>query len=144
MASIGAGIGNVGTSIDQPRVGTLSPFDFAYWASTFASPGTPRDYVDIGPETDAASLISWSAAQIGVSFPDSFNVAVLACSGYEISVKKALSTRGALLIGSSKFAVTLGLNDILDIVNGRYFIYRLNESQESKWITGAKLPGALY
>lgn len=144
MATIGAGVGVLGAAIDQSRLGTKSPYDFAYWTTTFVSPGVPSDYVDLGPEQDATALIVWAANQIGIAFPDTFTKAVAACSGYEMPLETALKTRGALIYNSSKFAITLGLNDIVDIINGRYFIYRLKPSQYSQWTTGAKLPGALY
>jgi hypothetical protein len=142
--SIGPGVGVVGTTATQTRIGTLSAFDFAYWASTFIAPGTPQAYNDIGPETDGVSLVLWAAAQIGVTFPSTFAAATAALTD-TMTVDRALRTRGAILVGSSKLSISLGLCDIVDIVQGRYFIRRCATNTEiAKWQYGAKLPGAWY
>lgn len=141
---LGIGVGIVGIPTDEVRVGTKSPYDFAFWASKFVSPGTVFDYSDLGPETDGLSLVIWAASKIGLTFPQTFSQGVAACQPYKVSVDQALRMRGALLISGSNFGVTLGLNDVIDVINGRYFVYRAEGYKKDKWITGAKLPGAIY
>ena len=143
MSSLGAGVGVVGTASNTSRIGTKSSYDFAYWASTFVADGQVRDYSDMGAETDGVSLITWAAEQIGLTFPDTYSKAVAACTSH-ITVDQALKTRGSLLISPDRFAVTLCLDDVIDVVNGRYFVYRMKDSQRANWNTGAKLPGAIY
>ena len=142
--TIGIGVGVIGTSSDTPRIGTKSPHDFAYWASKFIASGYPNDYSTVGPETDGTSLISWAATQIGVTFPTTYSAGVSYCSGYLTTVDQALKKRGSLLIGTGTFAITLGLSDIIAVINGRYFVTRIDEIKKPNWSTGAKLPGAIY
>jgi hypothetical protein len=143
MGELGIGIGVTTAEMDEPnRTGTLSPYDFAYWASTFVARGTPSDYADVGDETDGLSLVVWAASRIGVSFPSTLAAAVATLTPIEID--QALKTRGALLIGSAKICVTLGLDDVVDIVNGRYFVSRMTAYKRQDWIAGALLPGAKY
>ncbi len=142
--TIGIGVGVIGTSSNTTRIGTKSPHDFAYWASKFVASGVPSDYSTAGPETDGVALIAWAATQIGVTFPSTFSAGVAYCADYQTTVDQALKKRGSLLINTSRFAITLGLNDIIDITNGRYFISRIDSIKKANWSSGAKLPGALY
>ena len=123
---------------------TFKPALFRAQASIVGTFGAgTTNYSDMGAETDGVSLITWAAEQIGLTFPDTYSKAVAACTSH-ITVDQALKTRGSLLIGPDRFAVTLGLDDVIDVVNGRYFVYRMKDSQRANWNTGAKLPGAIY
>lgn len=142
--SIGAGVGVVGTPSGTMRIGTKSSIDYAYWASRFVADGSPSDYTDIGPETTGAPLVAWSAAQVGITVSSTWAILVSALTT-EVTVDYALRTRGAMLYSPTKIAVSLGLYDVIDIVNGRYFVQRLTyASAQAKWSHGLLLPGATY
>lgn len=141
---LGIGAGIETSEMDLPnRWGTQSGYDLAYWASTFVTPGFPSDYGDDGPETDGVSLVSWAASRVGVTLPDTFTEAVAALSD-TVEVDLALKTRGAVLVGPTKIAVCLGLGDIIDIVDGRFFVVVVSETKKAKWTTGALISGVIY
>jgi cell wall-associated NlpC family hydrolase len=82
-------------------------------------------------EFDCAELISWSCAQLGVTFPDYSVSQIDACAkaGLEISVSEASSIRGALLFraaghnGSQYNHVALSLgsgNDTIEAMGKNY------------------------
>ena len=135
----------VGTPSDTMRIGTLSPYDFAYWASTFVTEGTPDDYFEDGPETTGAPLVSWAAAQVGVTVPPEFYFLTPALSGGLITVATALKTRGALLVGIDQVAVCMGLDDVVGVVRGRYYQYKTTATSTNPvWEYGAQIPGLIY
>ena len=140
-SQLGQIVGSLGATT---RTNTLSPYDFAYWASTFIATGEPSDYNDLGPEVDGASLASWAASQIGVTFPSDYTSAAAALSATAITVTAALQIRGALIVAPTKIAVCLGFGDAIDIISGRYFIKRVSIIDITKWSYGATLPGAIY
>ena len=74
------------------------------WRCTRSTTGTcsaptPTNRIPTEDEFDCAELISWSCAQLGVTFPDYSVSQIDACAkaGLEISVSEASSIRGALL-----------------------------------------------
>jgi hypothetical protein len=136
----------VGMDSDSARIGTASSLDFAYWASTYVTTGSPTDYSDFGPETDGASLVSWAANQVGVSFPAMFSVLLPLFDGYTIPIESALALRGAILLSPNQIAVTMGLGYIVGIINGRFFQHKVAEnlSYQDGWYFGAHLPGLIY
>jgi hypothetical protein len=145
MAELGIGVGIEQSEMDLPfRMRTMSGYDLAYWASTFVAPGFPTDYDTDGQETDAASLISWAANRIGVTFPDTFAAAVVALDGNEVEIDQALKTRGAVLVSGTKIALCLGLDDIIDIIDGRFFVVQMTDTKKAKWTTGALISEVIY
>jgi len=146
---LGAIQSNVGVPTDTPRVGTLSAYDLAYWASTFLSEGVPSDYTDLGPETDASTLISWAASQVGASIPTEYADLVPTLS-QDLTVAEALRVRGALLVCAERVSLSMGLGDVIDLVNGRYFQYKPVPSPQTPsvclytWQYGAYIPGVVY
>ena len=135
----------VGTPSTMMRVGTLSPYDFAFWASTFIADGTPEDYFEDGPETTGAPLVWWAAAQVGVSVPPELYFLTPALSNHLITVDVALKTRGALLVGIDNIAVCMGLDDVVGVINGRYYQYKTTATSTNPvWEYGAHVPGLLY
>jgi hypothetical protein len=145
MGALGIGVGVEASEMDLPlRMGTMSGYDLAYWASTFIAPGSSTDYDTDGQETDAASLISWAANRVGVTFPDTFADAVAALSGNEVEIDQALKTRGAVLVSDTKIALCLGLGDIIDIIDGRFFVVQMTDTKKAKWTTGALISEVIY
>lgn len=135
----------VGTPSWATRIGTLSPYDFGYWAGTFVAPGEPTDYQDNGPETDGTTLVAWAAAQVGVTMPTVFMSAIAAMSNYIIPVETALNTRGALVVCSDYIAVCMGLNDVVGVINGRYYQFKTTAASTNPvWEYGAHVPGLIY
>ena len=145
------GIANaaLGRSSETPRINTQCAYDFAYWVGTFLAEGSPDDYLDNGPETDAASIISWAASQTGVTVADTYATLAPTLTN-DMTVEEALRTRGAILVCQTKVAVSMGLHDVVDIVNGRYFLYKVTYTPQSpatcqsSWDYGSYLPGMLY
>lgn len=141
--------GTIGAPAEAARVGTLSAYDLSYWASTFVAEGTPSDYTDAGPETDAASLISWAASQVGAELPTDYD-SLVATVSQDMTVTEALKVRGALLVCSQRVSLSMGLGDVIDLVDGRYFQYKPVPSPQTPsvclytWEYGAYLPGVLY
>jgi hypothetical protein len=145
MAELGIGVGIEASEMDLPtRWGTRSGYDLAYWMSTYVAPGFPTDYADDGPETDGVALISWAASRVGVTFPDTFTEAVAALDGNEIEIDQALKTRGSVLVSATKIVVCLGLDDIIDIINGRFFVSQMTDIKKAKWTTGALISEVIY
>lgn len=140
----------VGTPETATRIGTRSAFDLAYWASTFLAPGTPDDYIDIGPETDGVSLLAYAAGQVGVDIPTELADVRSLIEPNAISVQEALRYRGAVLICQQRVSIAMGLGDVIDVVKGRYFQYKPTVSPQNPatciftWDFGALLPGVLY
>ena len=132
-----------------PRINTLSAYDMAYWAGTFVAEGTATDYLDEGPETDLASLVSWAASQVGVDVPTEYESLVPLLSN-DMTVAKALRTRGAILVCPTRVSISMGLGDVIDLINGRYFQYRPVFSPQTpsicinNWEYGSFLPGVVY
>lgn len=132
-----------------PRINTRSAYDLAYWASTFVAEGVPSDYLDSGTETDAASLISWAASQIGVEVPTEYADLYPLLSN-DMTVSKALRTRGAILVCQQRVSISMGLGDVIDLVNGRYFQYKPVPAPQTPsvclytWEYGSFLPGVVY
>jgi hypothetical protein len=149
-STLGIGVGVPTVSPDELRVGTKSPYDFVYWAGKFIASGTSNDYLEPGPETDGVSLIVWALAQVGVSFPDTFPAAISYLSESEISRDQALRTRGALLVCNNRISISAGLNTVIDIINGRHFMYKAVFSPATpntcrfNWQYGALVPGLTY
>ena len=143
--SLGLGVGVDTTGIIPNRRNTYLPSDFAYWASTFIADGKPADYNETGPIQDAVELVSWSASQVGlVDFPATYPKIITYCASGIISVSEALQKRGALLFNGEDIAVTLGLQDILTNINGRFFIIKPTIIQLNDWVYGALIPGLEY
>jgi hypothetical protein len=139
--TLGIGVGVDTTGILPNRRNTLIPGDFAYWASTFIADGKPEDYSDSGPETNSSELISWAALQAGLEMPSTIDTY---CVSGRVTVAEALGKRGALLFKGTDIAVTLGLNDLLEQINGRYFIHKPTTLQLADWSYGALIPGLEY
>ncbi len=131
----------VGTSLDSARLGTKSPYDLAFWASTFIAEGSPDDYFDNGSETDGLALLAWSAGQVGVEIPADYVTTLQLVSQNEIPVETALKTRGAILVSTTSLGVSMGLDDAITVINGRYFQIR---TTTSAWEGAGKLPGLIY
>lgn len=142
--TLGIGVGVDTTGILPNRRNTLIPGDFAYWASTFIADGKPEDYSDSGPETNSAELISWAALQAGLEMPSTYSTIDTYCVSGRVTVSEALAKRGALLFNGTDIAVTLGLNDLLEQINGRYFIHKPITLQLADWSYGALIPGLEY
>ena len=135
----------VGTQQPASRIGTRSPYDFAYWASTFVASGYPDDYLDFGPETDGVALVTWAAQQVGIAVPPTYFGAVITLSESIVPIETALVTRGAVLVGVDQIAVCMGLEYVVGIVNGRYFQFKTTAaSTNPEWEYGALIPGLLY
>lgn len=141
--------GIVGTPSDASRIGTKSSYDLAYWAGTFTAEGTPGDYPEPGPELDLTSLLSWACSQIGVRIPTEFTEATPLFTEI-LTVPQALRIRGAVLICTQRISVTMGVGDVVDLVNGRYFQYKpvfapqTPDSCINNWLYGAYVPGVIY
>jgi hypothetical protein len=150
VENLGVGVGVEVVSTDAvwaARTDTRSPYDFAYWASTFAVGESQFDYTASGESTDGTPLVSWAASQIGVAFPNTLEAALEALCGYfTVSLDCALRTRGALIVIDNQISVSLGFYDIIDIRDGHYFVRTLTTGSYGKWATarGAHLPGAKY
>ncbi len=142
--TLGIGVGVDTTGILPNRRNTLIPSDFAYWASTFIADGKSEDYSDSGPETDTAELISWAALQVGLEMPSTYSTIATYCASGVVTVTEALGKRGALLFNGTDIAVTLGLTDILEQINGRYFIHKPTALEIADWSYGALIPGLEY
>lgn len=132
----------VTTPTTGSRLGTLNPGDFAFWASTLIAEGAPGDYDDDGGETDGLAMVSWAATQTGVNFAVDYSTAVLALSENMLDTADALRVRGALLVGLDGLAVCMGLQDVVGVINGRYFQYVT--APGDRWRYGAMLPGLEY
>jgi hypothetical protein len=131
----------VGTSLESARLNTKSPYDMAFWASTFVVDGSPSDYYDDGGETDGLALLSWAAGQVGVEIPNDYIKLLQLLTEEEVPIETALVTRGAILIGSTSIGIAMGLNDAITIINGRYFQVR---TEASDWESAAFLQGLAY
>jgi hypothetical protein len=142
--TLGIGVGVDITDTLPNRRNTLSPFDFAYWTTTFIADGKPADYSDIGPTGGTPDLIVWALSQVGVDILSSYENIDAYCSETRITVSEALAKRGALLFNGSEIAVTLGLTDILTSISGRYFIKKVSSSELSDWNYGALIPRLEY
>ncbi len=142
--TLGIGVGVDTTGILPNRRNTLIPSDFAYWASTFIADGKSEDYSDSGPETNSAELISWAALQVGLEMPSTYSTIDSYCASGVVTVAEALGKRGALLFNGTDIAVTLGLTDILEQINGRYFIHKPTALEIADWSYGALIPGLEY
>jgi hypothetical protein len=135
----------VGNPDYTSRIGTLSAYDFAYWASTYITDGEPSDYLEPGPETSGAPLIAWAASQVGVAFPADFDEALVALADSHTSVESALRVRGALLINSaSSIGICMGMRDIMMVTSGRYYLFKNTDVSTSQWLYGARIPGMVY
>lgn len=132
----------VTTPTTGSRLGTLNPGDFAFWASTLVADGAPGDYDDDGGETDGLAMVSWAASQTGIDFAVDYSTAVQALSENMLDIYEALRTRGALLVGVDGLAVCMGLQDVVGVINGRYFQYVT--APGDRWRYGAMLPGLEY
>lgn len=148
--NIGIGVGVPTVSPEELRVGTRSAYDFVYWAGKFIAAGTSSDYLDAGPETDGVSLVSWALTQVGVSFPDTFSAAVTYLADSKISRDDAFRIRGALLVCNNRISISAGLNNVIDVIDGRYFMYKSVFSPQTpntcrlNWQYGALVPGLVY
>ena len=142
--TLGIGVGVDVTETLTNRRFTLSPFDFAYWTTTFITDGKPADYSDIGPATDTFDLIVWSLGQVGVEVLNSYADIDSYCSNSRITVNEAVAKRGALLFNGTDIAVTLGLTDILTSISGRYFIKKIPTEELADWNYGALIPRLEY
>lgn len=104
-------------------------------------------------EFDCAELISWSLAQLGVSFPDYsvHQIDAVALAGLEISVSAAAGVRGALLFreaghNGSKYnhvALSLGTgDDTIEAMSGKYGVCVGTVGQ--RFTRGGYIPGVVY
>lgn len=148
--TIGIGVGVPTVSPEELRVGTRSAYDFVYWAGKFIASGTSADYLEPGPETDGVSLIVWALNQVSVPFPDTYSSAVSYLSENTITRDEAFRIRGALLVCNNRISISAGLNNIIDVVDGRYFMYKAVFSPQTpntcrlNWQYGALVPGLVY
>lgn len=131
----------VGTSLESARLNTKSPYDFAFWASTFVVDGSPDDYYTSGSETNGLALITWAAGQVGVEVPTDYVTVLQSLTKNPLSVEKALVTRGAVVIGTSSLGVCMGLNDVIQVIDGRYFHMK---TTASSWDSAGQLEGLVY
>jgi hypothetical protein len=149
-STLGIGVGVPTVSPDELRVNTKSSYDFVYWAGKFISSGVPSDYTEVGPETDGVSLITWALSQVGVGLPDNYSSAVTYLEGSKIPVEQAFRTRGALLVCYNRISISAGLDNIIDVVDGRYFMYKAVFSPQTSntcrriWQYGALVPELIY
>lgn len=152
MAStLGIGVGVPTVSPDELRINTKSPYDFVYWAGKFISSGVPSDYIEQGSETTGISLVSWALTQVGVGFtPQTFEAVETYLEPYRIGVEEAFRTRGAVLLCTTRVSISAGLDNIIDVVNGRHFMYKAIFTPQSantcrrNWQYGALIPGLIY
>ena len=84
-----------------------------------------------GGGPDAAELIRWALARVGVPFPDSAAAQITACDPRPVN--EALSIRGALLFRADGIDVSLGNRRTLRDVNGGVV-----------WLSGGIVPGLRY
>lgn len=149
-STLGIGVGVPTVSPDELRVNTKSSYDFVYWAGKFIASGAPADYIEAGPETDGVSLVSWALSQVGVGFPDTFERAETYLAPHQISVEEAFRTRGALLVCTTRVSISAGLDNIIDVVDGRHFMYKAIFTPQTattcrkNWQYGALVPGLIY
>ena len=149
MTVLGIAPGLATAPAGTPRINTRSAYDLSYWASGFVTEGTPSDYLDAGTETDAASLISWAASQIGVDAPTEYAVLYPLLSN-DMTVSKALRTRGVILVCQQRVSISMGLGDVIDLIDGRYFQYKPAPAPQTPslclytWDYGSFLPGVVY
>ena len=116
--------------------------------------GTNADETNLAEdEFDCAELISWSCAQLGVTFPDYSVSQIEACAaaGLEISVSVASGVRGALLFreaghnGSQYNHVALSLgsgNDTIEAMGKNYGV-AVGEIG-NRFTRAAYIPGITY
>ena len=147
---LGPGAGVPTVSPDELRVNTRSAYDFVYWAGKFIASGTEEDYETPGSETDGVSLVVWALAQVNVGFPETYEQAVSYLSATQIPVEQAFRTRGALLVCYNRISISAGLDTVIDVVDGRHFMYKAVFSPQTPntcrriWQYGALVPGLIY
>lgn len=134
-------IPSIGVPEPAARISTLSPYDFAYWAGTFVVDNDPSDYFETTSDEDGVALVSWAAGQVGVTFPTTYWLAVVALGDTIIDAADALDTRGAVVVNAGQIAVSMGLDYVVGPINGRYFQYKTTASD---WEYGAQIPGMIY
>jgi cell wall-associated NlpC family hydrolase len=101
---------------------------------------------DKNPNTfDCSELVQWAAHQAGVTVPDGTmnQVPFFRQKGTEISVDKALRTRGALLFRPGHVAISLGDGRTIE-ARGRAYGVNIFSAQGRGWTSGALIPGLKY
>lgn len=101
---------------------------------------------DPNPNTfDCSELVQWAAHQAGVTVPDGTmnQVPFFRQKGTEISVDKALRTRGALLFRPGHVAISLGDGRTIE-ARGRAYGVNIFSAQGRGWTSGALIPGLKY
>lgn len=147
---IGPAAGVQTVAPDELRVNTRSAFDFVYWAGKFIASGTPDSYETPGFETDGVPLIVWALGQVNVGFPETYELAVDHLANSQMTVAQALRTRGALLVCYNRISISVGLDNVIDVINGRHFMYKSVFSPQTPntcrriWQYGAYVPGLIY
>jgi hypothetical protein len=147
---LGIGVGVIETVDESTRVNTKSAFDLVYWVGKFVASGVPSDYSINGSETNGVVLLNWGLEQIGVRFTDEYDLALQLLEPNKITADKALRTRGAVLVSEGRISISAGLDTVIDIVNGRHFMYKCVYSPQApstcrnRWLYGAYVPGVMY
>jgi cell wall-associated NlpC family hydrolase len=143
------------------KKGTASALDFVTFALAqrhdhYQYGATPSP-TDPNPDAeDCSSLVQWSAAQTGVTMPRTSGEQWQFCKSLEISVEKALNTRGALLFIDSSDGTPGGEHVAISLGNGRQDMAAhtshapLNKqvavwtTTVSEWDRAALIPGMSY
>jgi peptidoglycan hydrolase-like protein with peptidoglycan-binding domain len=108
--------------------------------------GAETNLNDKNPDTfDCSELVQWAAHQAGVSVPDGTmnQVPYFKQKGTEISVDKALKTRGALLFRPGHVAISLGDGRTIE-ARGKAYGVNIFSAQGRGWTSGALIPGLKY
>ena len=126
----------------QARLGTLSCLDVAYWASINIDPLPP--WLTPGDPTgdlDGSELVEWAAAQVGVTVVGTLDW--LAANLEPVTVAEALRARGAVLLNSTRAAVSLGFRTV-SMVDGDRYVLRAVPDDDSTWTAAGLIPGVMY
>jgi cell wall-associated NlpC family hydrolase len=108
--------------------------------------GAETNLNDPNPNTfDCSELVQWAAHQAGVTVPDGTmnQVPFFRQKGTEISVDKALRTRGALLFRPGHVAISLGDGRTIEAKGSAYGV-NVFSAQGRGWTSGALIPGLKY
>ncbi|WP_224366097.1 C40 family peptidase [Hyalangium versicolor] len=101
---------------------------------------------DPNPDTfDCSELVQWAAHQAGVDVPDGTmnQVPYFKQKGTDISVEKALKTRGALLYRPGHVAISLGDGRTIE-ARGKAYGVDIFSANGRGWTSGALIPGLKY
>lgn len=147
LPSGGAGSTIMG-GMDNPRRGSKSAFDFAYFALKQAGDryiyGVEVSLSDPNPSAfDCSELVQWAAAQVGVYIPDGSSAQAAYCK--QISVDTAIRTRGALLFKPGHVAISLGNGMTIEALNPSLGVRQMSATNRSfSWTSAGLIPGMNY